>query len=118
MSVVLKFGGSSVADAACIRRVAEIAKGALDRSPIVVLSAMGKTTDTLFAAAQIAERGETEGALGALRDIVGQHRQACSELWKKETPGDLAAFIETATTQVDMLLRGVSLLRSGVRSIL
>ena len=111
MSVVLKFGGSSVADAACMKRVAEIAKAALDRSPVVVLSAMGKTTDALFAAAQIAERGDTEGSLGALRDVVARHRQACSELWGRETPGDLETFIEAAATQIDMLLRGVSLLR-------
>ncbi len=111
MSVVLKFGGSSVADAACIRRVAEIAKGALDRSPIVVLSAMGKTTDALFAAAQTAERGDTEGALGALRNMVEGHGQTCSDLWGNDRPADLQAFIVAATTQLDMLLRGVSLLR-------
>jgi aspartate kinase len=111
MSVVLKFGGSSVADAACVLRVAQITKEALDRSPVVVLSAMGKTTDALFAAAQAAERGATEEALSGLRDIVARHRRVCSDLWTREIPGDLAAFIEAATTQIDMLLRGVSLLR-------
>ncbi|MBK5256594.1 MAG: aspartate kinase, partial [Vicinamibacteria bacterium] len=89
MSIVLKFGGSSVADAACIRRVAQIAKEALGRSPVVVLSAMGKTTDALFAAAQTAERGDTEAALVGLRDIVATHGEACSELWKADTPSDL-----------------------------
>ncbi len=111
MSVVLKFGGSSVADAACVRRVSEIARNAMGRSPVVVLSAMGKTTDALFAAAQSAERGETEAALRALRDIVAKHEQACSDLWDGKTPDDLRAFIEAASTQLDMLLRGVSLLR-------
>ena len=111
MSLILKFGGSSVADATCVRRVAEIAKGAAPRSPIVVLSAMGKTTDALFAAAQAAERGETEAALKALREIVAKHKKACSELWEGEPPVDLQQFIEALSTQIDMLLRGVSLLR-------
>lgn len=93
MSLVLKFGGSSVADAACVRRVAEIAKGASSRSPVVVLSAMGKTTDALFAAAQAAEKGETEAALKALREIVTGHKKACAELWEGEPPVDLQQFI-------------------------
>ena len=39
--IVLKFGGSSVADAACMRQVAELAREALPQAPLVVLSAMG-----------------------------------------------------------------------------
>lgn len=111
MSLVLKFGGSSVADATCVRRVAEIVKGAMSQSPLVVLSAMGKTTDALFAAAQAAERGETEVALKALREIVAKHKKACVELWEGEPPVDLQQFVEALSTQIDMLLRGVSLLR-------
>ncbi len=111
MSLVLKFGGSSVADAACIRRVAEIVTHATSRSPVVVLSAMGKTTDALFAAAQAAERGETEAALKALREIVAKHKSACAELWSGDPPVDLQVFLDALATQIDMLLRGVSLLR-------
>ena len=111
MSLVQKFGGSSVADAACVRRVCEIVKVASPRSPVVVLSAMGKTTDALFAAAQAAERGETEAALRALREIVAKHKKACVELWEGEPPVDLQQFIDALSTQIDMLLRGVALLR-------
>ena len=111
MSLVLKFGGSSVADAECVRRVAMIVRSASSLSPVVVLSAMGKTTDALFAAAQAAERGGTEVALRALRDIVAKHKRVCVELWEGDPPVDLQQFIEALSTQIDMLLRGVSLLR-------
>ncbi|MEO8361060.1 MAG: lysine-sensitive aspartokinase 3 [Vicinamibacteria bacterium] len=111
MSLVLKFGGSSVGDAACIKRVAEIARGAADRTPVVVVSAMGKTTDTLFNAAQAAERGETASAVEKLNDIIGKHHKACAELWPQGTPADLQAFVDAAAQQLDMLLRGVALLR-------
>jgi aspartate kinase len=51
---VQKFGGSSVADAACLRRVAE--RVALNvhegRDVVVVVSAMGKTTDRLIGMAR------------------------------------------------------------------
>jgi aspartate kinase len=45
---VMKFGGSSVADFDRLRRVAEIVEGrARERPTVVVVSAMGKTTDRL-----------------------------------------------------------------------
>jgi aspartate kinase len=110
MSIVLKFGGSSVADATCIRRVADIAERAIEKRPVVVVSAMGKTTDGLFTAALAAEAGDTEKALAGIQEILGRHRKACSDLFG-EVPSDLNAFIESASTQLDLLLRGVSLLR-------
>ena len=54
MPIVQKFGGSSVADAEKIRRVAGIIADAYAHgdSPVVVLSAGGNTTDTLMENAQ------------------------------------------------------------------
>jgi len=50
MSVVMKFGGTSVADAAAIENVARIVAGQRDASPVVVVSAMSGVTDGLLAA--------------------------------------------------------------------
>lgn len=110
MSLVLKFGGSSVADAACIRRVAALSRAAIDHSPLVVVSAMGKTTDALFAAAQAAERGDTDAALGRLAEIAARHRRACGELFPGALPNELAAFIEGIERRIETLLRGVGML--------
>ena len=52
--IVMKFGGSSVANAERIRQMAEIVKTQLERRPILVLSAMGDTTDHLLEAADAA----------------------------------------------------------------
>ena len=49
--VVMKFGGSSVANAERIKDVASIIESYADRKPIVVLSAMGDTTDHLLSCA-------------------------------------------------------------------
>jgi len=56
--VVMKFGGTSVEDATAILRTAEIVRGRLAKglTPIVVVSAMAKVTDQLFAAANAASR--------------------------------------------------------------
>ncbi|MCL2190037.1 MAG: aspartate kinase [Defluviitaleaceae bacterium] len=54
MLVVQKFGGSSVADAACIMRVAQhaVAQYRAGQKIVVVLSAQGNTTDDLLAKAR------------------------------------------------------------------
>src|SRR5262249_4140434 len=62
-AVVMKFGGSSVADADAIRRVLSIVSAARDRghAPVVVVSALGGATDRLLGLAETASRGHTEG---------------------------------------------------------
>ena len=68
--IVMKFGGSSLESAGAIEQAASIVKEHLDRKPVVVVSAMGKTTDRLLDAAQSAARGDSYSAgqqTGALR---------------------------------------------------
>ncbi|MDR0475654.1 MAG: aspartate kinase, partial [Treponema sp.] len=48
--IVMKFGGSSLANAERIRHVAGIVKSQTARKPVLVLSAMGDTTDILLEA--------------------------------------------------------------------
>ena len=45
--IVMKFGGTSVADSEAIARTISIIGGRLDRKPIVVVSALSKVTDLL-----------------------------------------------------------------------
>ena len=62
-SVVMKFGGSSVANAAAIDRVVSIvaAERSRGRSPVVVVSALGGVTDRLLALAEAARTGNDGG---------------------------------------------------------
>ncbi|HEY4574646.1 MAG TPA: aspartate kinase [Thermoanaerobaculia bacterium] len=73
--IVMKFGGSSVADAESIARVAGIVRGTLDRQPVVVVSAMAKTTRRLLEAADAAAAGDREGAHAAFDEIETYHRR-------------------------------------------
>lgn len=73
--IVMKFGGSSVADAESIERVAGIVRGLLDRRPVVVVSAMAKTTNRLLQAADAAAAGDWEGAHAAFDEIETYHRR-------------------------------------------
>ncbi len=68
--IVMKFGGTSVESAEAIRRVAGIVAREVNRDPVVVVSAMGKTTNKLLAIASQAVSGKAQEAcedLDALR---------------------------------------------------
>ncbi len=71
--IVMKFGGTSVESAAAIERVASIVKARLERQPVVVVSAMGKTTNKLLALANDAARGDGGGALAQVEALRRYH---------------------------------------------
>ena len=84
--IVMKFGGSSVESAAAIERVASIVRDRKDRRPVVVVSAMGKTTNRLLAIAQHAAGGDTTQA----RKLMGELR----EYHLRESPAEAASIID------------------------
>jgi aspartate kinase len=67
--IVMKFGGSSLESAEAIRRVAGIVVDRLARKPVVVVSAMGKTTNKLLAIANEAVTGNRQHALQLLAEL-------------------------------------------------
>ena len=109
--IVMKFGGSSVADAACMRQVETLVRAALPEAPLVVLSAMGKTTNALFQAARTAESGDLPGALEVQRAIMTAHRRAAEELFAGAVPESLDTALTEHFGELELLLRGVALLR-------
>jgi aspartate kinase len=109
--IVLKFGGSSVADAACMRQVAGLVKAALPKSPLVVLSAMGKTTNGLFDAAKAAESGDLTLAMERQRTLMASHRKVAAELFDGTVPETLDVALTDLFGELELLLRGVALLR-------
>jgi aspartate kinase len=105
VTLIMKFGGSSVADAACMRQAASLVEAALPKAPLVVLSAMGKTTNNLFEAATCAERGDLIAALDILIRIRSHHEGTARELC-----GGVPELAD-AFRELELLLRGVALLR-------
>src|SRR3989442_3767722 len=57
---VLKFGGTSVEDAAAFERVAEIVRAERRARPVVVVSAMSGVTDALLASVDAASAADLE----------------------------------------------------------
>jgi aspartokinase/homoserine dehydrogenase 1 len=103
---VFKFGGSSVADAACMERVAAIIEAEPAGRLAVVLSASRGVTDALLALVAAAERQEdTSEALAALRK---RHVDMAAAL----CPG---AEVRQYTEQLDKDCEDVAALLQGVR---
>jgi aspartate kinase len=74
---VMKFGGTSVGNAECIRRAAEIvAAAASEGAVVVVVSAMGGVTNRLIEAARAAGTGDTRAAGDLAAALRTQHLTA------------------------------------------
>jgi len=77
MSVVMKFGGTSVADSDAIDRLIAIVRDHLRktpaRPPIVVVSALAGVTDKLIEVTRQAEEGDTPRATSTLRALLDRH---------------------------------------------
>jgi aspartate kinase len=102
--IVMKFGGSSVASAAAIKWVAGIVKSYEQEHPIVVVSAMGKTTDRLQDALESAARGWAYSAWRRLEDLRQYHFQETQRLLGASAPQFLAQRIAPQFREVHGLL--------------
>ena len=78
--IVMKFGGSSLESAPAIERVAGIVKGALARKPVVVVSAMGQTTQQLLTMGEDAAGGKKDLALERLQALRDMHEREMGAL--------------------------------------
>lgn len=96
----MKFGGSSVANAERIRHVADVISAYKNDRPIVVLSAMGDTTDHLLEAADNALGGTVD-----VEKISALHNETISAL------GLDGAEIEALLVELRELLQGISMLK-------
>jgi bifunctional aspartokinase / homoserine dehydrogenase 1 len=83
---VMKFGGTSVGDASCIARTAQIlAKGGREASCLVVVSAMSGVTNRLIDAAKRAGTGDSDSGAATLDALRQQHRGALKSLVRNES---------------------------------
>src|SRR5262245_36086515 len=92
--IVMKFGGTSVQDAAAISRATEIVRGRLDRRPVVVVSAMAKVTDALLLIARTASERKLEDALSLIRLLRERHLQTARDLLDRPTRRHLLDLVD------------------------
>src|SRR5207253_9952996 len=73
--VVMKFGGSSVEDAAAIRRVSQLVRRQGRYRPIVVVSALADVTEQHVTAGKSAADGKLESAKESLERLRHRHAE-------------------------------------------
>src|SRR5262249_10543785 len=84
--IVMKFGGTSVQDAAAIDRAANIVLGRLDRTPVVVVSALARVTEGLLGLAKTARERSIENSLTVIEELRARHLNTARKLLKNSTP--------------------------------
>ncbi|MGH9314117.1 MAG: lysine-sensitive aspartokinase 3 [Vicinamibacterales bacterium] len=113
--IVMKFGGTSVADADAIRRLIAIARAARERSgtpPVVVVSAMSGVTDRLLALAAEAERGGADSACAGAAEVWRRHEAAARAL-APDRCGMLLGDLEREVKQLLAVLHALEIFREA-----
>ena len=108
--VVMKFGGTSVEDAAAMKRTAAIVLGRRQRGlqPVVVVSAMARVTDQLIAAAAAAGHDDRAGAIALSVRLRERHLNTAAQLVTGERLLTLASRLHAEFDALDDLLRGIA----------
>jgi len=106
--IVMKFGGTSLEDAAAIRRAGEIIRSRLAQRPVVIVSAMAGVTDQLLAMSQAAGAGEREPALKLARAVRERHYTTAGELLGTALFTRFHAELEEDFDALEELLRGIA----------
>jgi len=108
---VLKFGGSSVANAENINKVVEIIKNKkADRKTVVVVSALGGITDMLLKTAALAEAND-ELYKTILQDIEHKHLDAVKNLVPVQQQSAVLSLVKKICNEIEDICNGIFLLR-------
>jgi aspartate kinase len=108
--IVMKFGGTSVEDAASVERVAEIIRARLSLRPVVVVSAMGMTTRKLLQAAEASAPGDGRTTLAVVEDLKARHVSEARRLVKDSSEREVFSIIEKHFDELKKLLEGLAIL--------
>jgi aspartate kinase len=119
--VVMKFGGTSVADQSAIERLISIVRaqrqadaqqeGGDARGPIVVVSALSKVTDRLLGVAASAGAGDIEGARTNLRDLRQRHITVSSVIGDPVQREQVVQFLDQEFDGLERIVHALGVLR-------
>jgi aspartate kinase len=119
--IVMKFGGTSVADRAAIERLIGIVRAARQaaiqpesadwRGPIVVVSALGGATDRLLGLAAEAAAGDVEGAQEHVHALRDRHLQVAGVIVHDAERQEVERFIRREFDELDRIAGALSVLR-------
>ena len=119
--VVMKFGGTSVADQSAIERLIAIVRaqrqaeaqqeGGDARGPILVVSALSKVTDRLLGIAANAGAGDIEGAHNNLRELRQRHTALSSVIGDAVQREKVIEFLDRQFDELERVAQALGVLR-------
>ncbi|HEV8082779.1 MAG TPA: aspartate kinase, partial [Chitinophagaceae bacterium] len=109
---VLKFGGSSLANANNIKSVISILRQSVEKdvNTLIVLSAFGGATDDLLEAASLASRGDASYK-EKLQAIEHRHLSTVRELIPLDKQSGVLSMVKKRCNEIEDICNGVFLLR-------
>lgn len=108
--IVMKFGGTSVESAAAIARVASIVKARVAERPVVVVSAMGKTTNRLLAIAAAAIDGKRDEYIRQIHDLRDFHSREARQVVPLADRAELDRTLDDHFQELTELVKGLAVL--------
>ena len=114
--VVHKFGGSSVADADCFRRVAAILEAVPGTRLAVVLSACRGVTDALLRLIALAER-QNDSFKTEIAELRARHGAIAAELLEPAAAWDYLEGFDRDCRDLEAVLYAVKLTRAAARNV-
>jgi bifunctional aspartokinase / homoserine dehydrogenase 1 len=107
---VLKFGGTSVGSADAINKTISIVSSKLkDDSLVVVVSALGGTTDLLISSGQLAAEGNEEYK-ESLKKLENRHLDAVKELIPVQQQSSVLSQVKKYCNEIEDICNGIFLL--------
>lgn len=104
--LVMKFGGTSVQDAAAIRRLSGIVRAHVDRRPVVVVSAFSRVTDELSTLARLADGGALTAEMEErVEALIDRHVREAAALMEGDALERVLAELEGARRELPLVLR-------------
>jgi aspartate kinase len=119
--IVMKFGGTSVADQPAIERLMGIVRAARQaagqpeskdwRGPVVVVSALGGATDKLLKAATDAGAGDVRSAIEVLRELRVRHLEVAGLIGPAADRPALEGFITQEFDELERIVGALAVLK-------
>jgi aspartate kinase len=106
--IVMKFGGTSVESSDAIARLVGTVNSHLAERPVVVVSALGKTTNRLLEFAQHARRGELYFGSKCLTDLQDYHFEVAGQVVNGEALHCLEISLQRSFRDLHVILSEVA----------
>jgi aspartate kinase len=112
LKLVMKFGGTSLANAPRLKNAARIIQRYAPKNKIVVVaSAIGETTDQIIEIAELAKKGNLQKARKLLSKIQASHLKIARMIAGRGETRDLVSRIDQLNSELERTVEGIAHLR-------